>query len=98
MVLRTQRGNEVAALFLSFKLDSFKQLLSNFNTPDFELIMVDSRRNLEVIATSQAVGDSVYGPFFFYALHVILNESFAAILLALPWKWTWTTRLLKRCF
>ena len=61
IVQKLQRGEEIAGLFLSFKLDPFKALLSNFNTPNFEFIIVDTQTKLDVMAFTKSVGSRFYG-------------------------------------
>jgi PAS domain S-box-containing protein len=64
IVQKLQRSGEVAGLLLSFKLDPFKTLLASFDTSNFGFIMVDTRSQLDVMASTQSVGSSFYGQDF----------------------------------
>ncbi len=61
IVQKLQRGGEVAGVFLKFKLDPFKTLLANFNTFNFEFIMVDTRSKLDVMASTPSMAGRFYG-------------------------------------
>lgn len=61
IVHKLQRGEELAGLLLSFKLDPFQTLLTNFNTSYFEFIMVNTRTKLDVMASTKSLGSHLYG-------------------------------------
>ena len=61
MIYPLERGQEGASLFLSFSFDVYKQLIADFNTDEFEFILVDSTQNPQVIASAEFIGDSTYG-------------------------------------
>lgn len=61
LVQKLQRGEELAGLIVSFRLNLFAELLAGFNTSNIEFVVVDSRSRLEVFASSQAIGDHFYG-------------------------------------
>ncbi|GKT12023.1 MAG: two-component system, sensor histidine kinase [Thiomicrorhabdus sp.] len=53
--------NVQGGLFISFSFERYKQLIGDFNTQDFEFILLDGSSNSDVIASSAAVGSSLYG-------------------------------------
>ncbi len=60
VVHKLKRGEDVAGLFLSFNLDTMKQLLTSFNTADFEFMMFDAHRKGPVITSANQARKSLY--------------------------------------
>lgn len=61
LVTKIQRGEDIVGLYISFSLEGYKQLIADFNTDDFEFILVDRATSQAVIASAMAVGSSRYG-------------------------------------
>lgn len=61
MLMRLQRGDEVGGLYVRFTFDPYRQLIDDFNTSDFEFLLVDMASKRNVIATASTVGLSEDG-------------------------------------
>ncbi len=61
IIHKLQRNGEIAGLLLSFKLSPIKRLLENFNTSNFEFVIVDTRNQLDVMASTKSADSHFYG-------------------------------------